>query len=51
LGWEASETTLGLIPENADNNPGKRMRLLQQCYRIARSEDKDKINPDFPSSQ
>jgi hypothetical protein len=33
-----------LIAENAKNNPGTAMKMLQQTYVIARSENKDKIN-------
>ena len=44
LGWDISQETIKLIADSAKNNPGKAIQLLQQCYRIARSEDKDKIN-------
>ena len=44
LNWKASETTLRLIAQNAKNNPGNAMRLLQNTYVIARSEDRNKIN-------
>jgi Holliday junction resolvasome RuvABC ATP-dependent DNA helicase subunit len=44
LNWKASETTLRLIAQNSKNNPGTAMKMLQQTYVIARSENKDKIN-------
>jgi Holliday junction resolvasome RuvABC ATP-dependent DNA helicase subunit len=44
LAWKASETTLRLIAQNSKNSPGTAMKMLQQTYVIARSENKDKIN-------
>lgn len=44
LNWKASETTLKLIAQNSKNNPEQAMKLLQNTYMIARSEDRDKIN-------
>jgi len=44
LNWRASENTLKIIAENAKNNPGKSIKMLQQCYILARSEDKAKID-------
>ncbi|MBW8039241.1 MAG: hypothetical protein FVQ85_04505 [Planctomycetes bacterium] len=41
LGWDASQETVKLISENSENNPGKAVKLLQQTYVIARSEDRD----------
>lgn len=44
LGWDISQETINIISENSENNPCKSVKLLQQTYVIARSEDKDKIN-------
>lgn len=44
LNWQASETTLKLISQNAKNNPEQAMKLLQNTYMIARSDNKDKID-------
>lgn len=44
LGWNVSNNSLMLIAQNSKNNPGTAMKLLQQTYVIARSEDRDKIN-------
>ena len=46
LNWTASETTLRLIAQHSQNNPGNAMKMLQQTYIIMRSEniDNKKIN-------
>jgi Holliday junction DNA helicase RuvB len=44
MGWECSENTIKLISENSENNPYKAIKMLQQCYILARSEYKDKID-------
>ena len=44
LDWKASETTLKLIAENAKNNPGTAIQMLQRCYILSRAENRDKIN-------
>jgi Holliday junction resolvasome RuvABC ATP-dependent DNA helicase subunit len=44
LNWRASETTLRLIAQNAKNNPGTAIKMLQQCYILSRVENRDKIN-------
>ena len=43
LGWQASGTALRLIADKSKNNPGVAIKMLQQCYRIMRSEDKNKM--------
>lgn len=41
LHWNASDSTLWLVAQNADNNPGKAMKILQSSYMMSRAENKD----------
>lgn len=44
LNWSMSDTSIELICDNAHNNPGIAIKMLQQCYMISRAENKDKID-------